>query len=64
MTVPKIERITKAISHINLAIPGVTSIIVSLKNGSRVDLQSVLDDTDKRMEEIIKQGEDFLARTE
>jgi len=60
----KIENITKAIELINLALPGVTAIIVSLKNGSKMDLQAVLLDTDKRVEEIIKQGENFLARTE
>jgi len=60
----KIEKITKAIGLINLALPGVTAIIVSLKNGSKVDLQALLVDTDKRVQEIIDAGEDFLARTE
>ena len=60
----KIENITRAINLINLALPGVTAIVVSLKNGSRVDLQAVLADTDKRVEEIIEQGDNFLARTE
>ena len=60
----KIEKITKAIGLINLAIPGVTGIFVSLKNGSKVDLQAVLEDTDERVKQIIQQGADFLAREE
>ena len=60
----RIENITNAIGLINLAIPGITSIIVSLKNGSKVDLQSVLADTDQRVKEIIESGNNFLDRTE
>ena len=59
-----VENIANAIGLINLAIPGITSIIVSLKNGKQIDLQAVLADTDKRVQEIIDQGEDFLNRPE
>jgi len=59
-----VENITNAIGLINLAIPGITSIIVSLKSGKQIDLQALLEDTNKRVQEIIDTGEDFLARTE
>jgi len=64
MPASRIENITRALNLINLAIPGITAIVVSLKSGKQVDLQALLDDTNKRVQDIIDKGEDFLARTE
>jgi hypothetical protein len=58
----KIENISNALSLINLAIPAVASVIVTLRNGKKIDLKALLDDTDKRVNDVISKGEDFLKR--
>jgi hypothetical protein len=59
---PKIENIIRAITLINLVIPNVASVVVMLKNGKKIDLGALLEDTDKRINEIITKGDEFLKK--
>lgn len=56
-----LENITAGMNLINVAIPGITSLIVTLRSGKTIDLVALMADTDKRVAETIAEGEAFLA---
>jgi len=57
----KAENILEIINLVNVAIPGVASIIVSLKSGKKIDLKELHDKTDAEFQATIDEANKFLA---
>jgi len=57
----KIDNLSTALALINVALPGAISLIATFGNGQKVDIKKLLDDTDKKLDDIIASGEAFLA---
>lgn len=57
-----IEKVAIAIDLINIAIPGVTKIIITLKGGREIDLQDLVKATDDIVEQKLKEAREHLAK--
>jgi len=62
MPISKIDAISSGLALINVAMPGIVSLVATFTSGQQVDIQKILDDTAKKVEDIINTGEDFLAQ--
>lgn len=58
-----IDKLSTGLALINIAMPGVVSLIATFSDGRQVDIKKLLDDTDARVEKTISEGESFLAST-
>lgn len=58
-----INAISSGLALINVAMPGVVSLIATFSNGQQIDIQKLLNDTDAKLAKIIAEGEDFLSQT-
>ena len=57
-----LENIAKGVEIISAVFPSVAGIIVTLKNGQKVDLTDLLNDTEDVANEKIDQANEFLKR--
>jgi len=58
----KIDAISSGLALINVAMPGIVSLVATFAGGQQVDIQKLLDDTDEKVDKIISEGTDFLAQ--
>ncbi len=63
MPINKIDAISSGLALINVAMPGIVSLVATFAGGQQVDIQKILNDTDAKVNKIISEGTDFLAQT-
>ena len=56
----KIDKLSSALGLINIALPGVVSLVASFGDGQEVDIKKLLDDTDDRLGGILASTDSFL----
>jgi hypothetical protein len=57
-----LDNLTSAFALLNVAMPGMISLIATFGDGRQVDIKKLLDDTDARVKKTIEKGESFLAK--
>ena len=58
----KIDAISSGLALINVAMPGIVSLVATFTGGQQVDIQKLLNDTDEKVNKIISEGTNFLSQ--
>lgn len=58
----KLENIAKGIELFNAVFPNIVGVVLTLKNGNQINLQDLLDETNKFAQNKINEANEFLDR--